>query len=37
MIAEHPCWRVIELDTDHMPQLSATYGLADALVELAPA
>ena len=26
MIAEHPCRTVIELDTDHMPQLSATAG-----------
>ena len=37
MIAEHPCRRVIELDTDHMPQLSATDGLAGALLELAGA
>jgi pimeloyl-ACP methyl ester carboxylesterase len=37
MIAEHPCRRVIELDTDHMPQLSATDGLVGALLELAGA
>jgi pimeloyl-ACP methyl ester carboxylesterase len=35
MIAEHPCRRVIELDTDHMPQLSATDGLVDALLAIA--
>jgi pimeloyl-ACP methyl ester carboxylesterase len=35
MIAEHPCRRVIELDTDHAPQLSATNELVDALNELA--
>jgi pimeloyl-ACP methyl ester carboxylesterase len=35
MIAEHPCQRVIELDTDHAPQLSATAALVEALVELA--
>jgi pimeloyl-ACP methyl ester carboxylesterase len=37
MIAQHPCRMVIELDTDHMPQLSATDGLAGALLELAGA
>ena len=37
MIAEHPCRMVIELDTDHMPQLSAPDGLAGALLELAGA
>jgi pimeloyl-ACP methyl ester carboxylesterase len=35
MIAEHPCRRVIELDTDHAPQLSATRELVDALIDLA--
>jgi pimeloyl-ACP methyl ester carboxylesterase len=35
MIAEHPCRRVIELDTDHAPQLSATNALVAALIELA--
>jgi len=35
MIAEHPCRRVIELDTDHAPQLSATDALVEALIELA--
>jgi len=35
MIAEHPCWRVVELDTDHAPYLSATAELAAALNELA--
>lgn len=34
MISEHPCRRVIELDTDHAPYLSATRELAAALVEL---
>jgi pimeloyl-ACP methyl ester carboxylesterase len=37
MIAERPCRRVIELDTDHAPQLSATHELVDALLELAAA
>jgi pimeloyl-ACP methyl ester carboxylesterase len=37
MIAEHPCRKVIELDTDHMPQLSAPDELAAALLELATA
>jgi pimeloyl-ACP methyl ester carboxylesterase len=35
MIAEHPCARVVELDTDHAPQLSATDELVAALDELA--
>jgi pimeloyl-ACP methyl ester carboxylesterase len=35
MIREHPCRRVIELDTDHFPQLSATDELVEALLELA--
>ncbi len=35
MISEHPCERVIELDADHCPQLSATSGLVAALNELA--
>jgi pimeloyl-ACP methyl ester carboxylesterase len=35
MIAEHPCERVVELDADHAPQLSATSELVAALDELA--
>jgi pimeloyl-ACP methyl ester carboxylesterase len=35
MIREHPCRRVIELDADHAPFLSATDELAAALSELA--
>ena len=35
MISEHPCRRVIELDTDHAPQLSATNDLIQALIDLA--
>jgi pimeloyl-ACP methyl ester carboxylesterase len=35
MIAEHPCRRVIELDTDHAPQFSAPDDLVAALLELA--
>jgi pimeloyl-ACP methyl ester carboxylesterase len=35
MIAEHPCRKVIELDADHAPQLSATDELVAALDELA--
>jgi pimeloyl-ACP methyl ester carboxylesterase len=35
MIREHPCEKVIELDADHAPYLSATDGLAAALLELA--
>ena len=31
MIAENPCADVVELDTDHTPQLSMTNELADAL------
>jgi pimeloyl-ACP methyl ester carboxylesterase len=34
MIAEHPCKHVVELDTDHCPQLSATEELVSALNEL---
>jgi pimeloyl-ACP methyl ester carboxylesterase len=34
MIREHPCQKVIELDTDHAPYLSATEELVAALVEL---
>ena len=34
MIREHPCERVIELDTDHAPYLSATDDLVAALLEL---
>ncbi len=34
MIREHPCEKVIELDADHSPQLSATAELAAALLEL---
>lgn len=35
MISEHPCRRVIEIDTDHAPDLSATEELVAALDELA--
>ena len=35
MIREHPCRRVIELDADHAPYLSATDELVAALLELA--
>jgi pimeloyl-ACP methyl ester carboxylesterase len=35
MISEHPCRAVIELDTDHAPQLSATAELVAALDRLA--
>jgi pimeloyl-ACP methyl ester carboxylesterase len=35
MIAEHPCERVVELDTDHAPQLSATDELVAALIDFA--
>jgi hypothetical protein len=31
MIREHPCERVIELDADHAPYLSATDELVAAL------
>jgi hypothetical protein len=34
MIREHPCQKVIELDTDHAPYLSATDELVAALIEL---
>jgi pimeloyl-ACP methyl ester carboxylesterase len=35
MIREHPCRSVIELDTDHFPQLSATDELVEGLLQLA--
>jgi hypothetical protein len=35
MIREHPCERVVELDADHAPFLSATDDLVAALNELA--
>jgi pimeloyl-ACP methyl ester carboxylesterase len=35
MIREHPCERVIELDADHAPYLSATDRLVAALLALA--
>jgi pimeloyl-ACP methyl ester carboxylesterase len=35
MIREHPCERVIELDADHAPFLSATDDLVAALLDLA--
>jgi pimeloyl-ACP methyl ester carboxylesterase len=35
MIREHPCERVIELEADHAPYLSATDELVEALLELA--
>jgi pimeloyl-ACP methyl ester carboxylesterase len=35
MISEHPCRAVVELDTDHAPQLSATAELVTALDRLA--
>lgn len=35
MIDEHPCHRVVELDADHAPFLSATDELVTALIELA--
>jgi pimeloyl-ACP methyl ester carboxylesterase len=35
MIREHPCQKVIELDADHAPYLSATDELVAALTELA--
>ncbi len=34
MIREHPCEKVIELDADHAPYLSATDELVEALTEL---
>ena len=35
MIAEHTCWKVFELDADHVPFFSATGELVEALLELA--
>jgi pimeloyl-ACP methyl ester carboxylesterase len=35
MISEHPCRRVVELDTDHAPYLSATDELVAALLDFA--
>lgn len=35
MIAENPCARVLEFDTDHTPQLSRTDHLAAALMQVA--
>jgi hypothetical protein len=35
MIREHPCEKVIELDADHAPYLSATKELVAAISELA--
>jgi pimeloyl-ACP methyl ester carboxylesterase len=35
MISEHPCRRVVELDADHAPYLSATDELAEALSSFA--
>jgi pimeloyl-ACP methyl ester carboxylesterase len=35
MIRDHPCERVIEIDADHAPFLSATDELVAALLELA--
>jgi pimeloyl-ACP methyl ester carboxylesterase len=35
MISEHPCRKVIELDADHWPFLSAADELAGALIDLA--
>ena len=35
MIAEHPCERVVELDTDHAPFYSATDELVAALLDSA--
>lgn len=35
MIAEHPCRKVVEIDADHAPHLSATEELVAALDELA--
>jgi pimeloyl-ACP methyl ester carboxylesterase len=35
MIREHPCRKVVELDADHAPYLSATLELVAALDELA--
>jgi pimeloyl-ACP methyl ester carboxylesterase len=35
MVAEHPCRKVFELDTDHAPYFSATDELVGALLEVA--
>jgi pimeloyl-ACP methyl ester carboxylesterase len=35
MIAEHPCRKVIEIDTDHAPHLSRTDEVVAAFLELA--
>jgi pimeloyl-ACP methyl ester carboxylesterase len=35
MISEHPCRRVVELETDHAPYLSATDELVAALLDFA--
>ncbi len=35
MIREHPCRKVVELDTDHAPFFSATDELAAALIDFA--
>jgi pimeloyl-ACP methyl ester carboxylesterase len=35
MISEHPCRRVVELETDHAPYLSATGELVAALLDVA--
>ncbi len=35
MISEHPCRRVIEIETDHAPYLSATDDLVAALLDFA--
>jgi pimeloyl-ACP methyl ester carboxylesterase len=35
MISEHPCRRVVELETDHAPYLSATDELVAALLDCA--
>jgi hypothetical protein len=34
MIAEHPCVKVVELDADHAPYLSATDDLVAALLDM---
>ena len=35
MVSEHPCRRVVELETDHAPYLSATDELVAALLDFA--
>jgi pimeloyl-ACP methyl ester carboxylesterase len=35
MVSEHPCERVVEIETDHAPFLSATDELVAALLEFA--